>query len=102
MKRHQKSGGSRAPFISVMILVFVGLLTVFIKMEVVRLGYEVLKLGHLYKMASEDKSRLEVHYAKLTRPSRLDKIAAEKLSLGRAQKNQVVMMTAQGELAIRQ
>lgn len=90
------------PFISVMILVVIALISVFIKMEVVRLGYEILKLGHKTKTASEEKSRLEAQYAKLTRPSRLDKIGTEKLALGRAQKNQVIMMATQGEWAVRQ
>lgn len=91
-----------SPFISIVILVLVGLICVFIKMEVVREGYEILRLGHLEKNASEEKSRLEVQYAKLTRPSRLEKIGVEKLALGRAQKNQVIMMALTGELAIRQ
>ena len=91
-----------APFISIIIMVVVGLICVFIKMEVVREGYEILRLGHATRTASEEKSRLEVQYAKLTRPSRLEKIGTEKLSLGRAQKNQVIMMASTGELAVRQ
>lgn len=91
-----------APFISIIIMVVVGLLCVFIKMEVVREGYEILRLGHAEKEATEQKSRLEVQYARLTRPSRLEKIGTEKLALGRAQKNQVIMMASTGEIAIRQ
>ncbi|MBK9294575.1 MAG: histidine kinase [Oligoflexia bacterium] len=90
------------PFISIIILVSVALSTVFVKMEVVRLGYEILSMGRKTKQASEARSRLEVQYAKLTRPSRLDKIGTEKLALTRVQKNQVIMMAAQGELAVRQ
>lgn len=90
------------PFISVVILVVVTLISVFIKMEVVRQGYEILSLGRKTKIASEEKSRLEVQYGKLTRPSRLDKIGTEKLALGRVQKNQVIMMATQGEWAVRQ
>ncbi len=91
-----------APFISVMILVLVGLACVFIKMEVVREGYDILRLGHIHKIATSEKSRLELKYAKLTRPSRLDKIGTTKLALSRAQKNQVVMMAGTGEFAVRQ
>jgi hypothetical protein len=90
------------PFISVVILVVIALVTVFIKMEVVRSGYEVLSLGHKTKILSEDSFRLESQYAKLTRPSRIDKIGTERLALGRIQKNQVIMMAADGEWSVRQ
>jgi hypothetical protein len=101
-KTAKENSRTWAPFISILILIIIGLATIFIKMEVVSMGYEVLRLGHAYKEASEKKSRFEVQYAKLIRPSRLDKIAGERLSLSRAQKNQVVMMNSQGDLALRQ
>ena len=90
------------PFVSVFAVVVVMLASVFIKMEVVREGYELVRLGHFEKRASEEKALLQMSYAKLTRPERLDHIATSKLSMYRALKSQVVLMAAQGGIAIRQ
>jgi hypothetical protein len=90
------------PFLSVLIMIFVGIACVFIKMEVVREGYETLRVGKALKIELDNQSRLEAQFAKLTRPSRLDKIGTQKLALAKLQKNQVVMMAGQGEVAVRQ
>jgi hypothetical protein len=91
-----------APFVSIFLLVVIGLFTVFVKMEAVRAGYEVVKLGHMQKLAGNDKASLQLVYAKLTRPERLDQIGTHRLALARAQKNQVVLMAANGQFAVRQ
>jgi hypothetical protein len=91
-----------APFISIFILVVIGLSYVFVKMEAVRAGYDLLRLGRLTKIAAGDKAEYELIYARLTRPERLDQIGTHKLSLVRAQRNQVVLMAAQGTFAVRQ
>jgi hypothetical protein len=91
-----------APFISVFILVSIGLATVFIKMETLRMGYEVVRFGRLYKLASNDRESLGVSYAKLIRPERLDQIGKNRLALAKAQKNQVVLMATNGNFAVRQ
>jgi hypothetical protein len=90
-----------APFISILFLVVVGLMYVFVKMEAVREGYEVLKLGRLQKLANDEKVTMELAYTKLTRPERLDQIGTQKLALMRAQKNQVILMAATGSFAVR-
>ena len=75
---------------------------VFVKMETVRFSYEVVKLGRLQKMASDENASLELAYAKLTRPERLDHIGTQRLALVRAQRNQVIVMASiSGNNAIR-
>jgi hypothetical protein len=51
---------------------------------------------------SGNKAEYDLIYARLTRPERLDHIGTQKLALVRAQKNQVVLMAAQGGFAVRQ
>src|SRR5688572_9839315 len=90
-----------SPFLSVIIIIFTLLLSVIVKMEVVREGYEILKLGHQEKVQKDLSVRLQADYTKLLRPERLDKIATQRLSLSRVQKSQVVLM-ASGNWAVRQ
>jgi hypothetical protein len=91
-----------APFISLLLLVGVGLSYVFVKMEVVRGGYELVRLGRLEKIESGNKAQYDLIYARLTRPERLDHIGTQRLALNKAQKNQVVLMAAQGIYAVHQ
>jgi hypothetical protein len=72
-----------------------------VKMETVRAGYALVKLGHEQKVAAGHKSEYDLIYARLTRPERLDHIGTQRLALSPAQKNQVVLMAAQGPFAIR-
>jgi hypothetical protein len=90
-----------APFISLFLLVAISLSYVFVKMETVRAGYTLVKLGHDQKVAGGHKSEYDLIYARLTRPERLDLIGTKRLALARAQKNQVVLMAAQGPFAAR-
>jgi hypothetical protein len=83
-----------APFFSIFILVIVALGYVFFKMESVRVGYEVVRLGHLQRVAANEKASSELLYAKLIRPERLDVIGTQRLALARAQKGQVVVMAS--------
>jgi hypothetical protein len=92
MSQNQKK--RLAPFISVLILVSIAVTSVFFKMEVVRQGYELLSLGHGQKISARQRSTLDLQYANLMRPQRLDSIATQHLSLARAHKNQVVVMAS--------
>jgi len=91
-----------APFFSLFLLVVIGVTYVFVKMEAVTEGYTLVRLGHLHKVASEERAEFDLIYARLTRPERLDHIGTQRLALTRAHKNQVVLMAAQGGFAIRQ
>ncbi|MDZ4678034.1 MAG: hypothetical protein SGI74_11075 [Oligoflexia bacterium] len=99
MSNQQKN--SIAPFISIVFLVVIGLMYVFVKMEAVREGYEVLRLGRIQKLVNDEKVTMELAYTKLIRPERLDQIGTQRLALMRAQKNQVILMAATGSFAIR-
>ena len=91
-----------APFLSLFSLIAVAFAVVFLKMQTIELSYEMVKLRHLHKTAQDDKARLEMRYARLTRPERIDRLATKNLSLARAQKKQVVLMAAAGNIAVRQ
>src|SRR5690348_14177751 len=93
---------SMAPFLSIFILFTVTVTCLFLKMEVVRQGYELVSIGHAQRTAAHENSGLELHYAKLTRPQRLDYIATQRLALNRAQKNQIVLMASEGSGPVRQ
>jgi hypothetical protein len=99
MSRTQKK--KLAPFISLFLLVGISLSYVFVKMETVRAGYSLVRLGREQKIAAGHRSEYDLIYARLTRPERLDLIGTKRLSLARAQKNQVVLMAAQGSFAAR-
>lgn len=90
-----------APFISVIILVLLTLGSVILKMENVRMNYEVLKLRHMTKIAKDDQAHLQLTYGKLIRPDRLNKIGIQRLALAKAQKDQVVLMASSGRMALR-
>lgn len=98
----QESKDRLAPFISILVCVVVGLLFVFVKMETVKVSYDLVRLKHFEKVALDEKSHLDLVYAKLIRPERLDFIATQRLELARAQKDQVIMMAATGNIAVRQ
>src|SRR4051812_46078948 len=91
-----------APFVSIFLLVVVGLIYVFFKMETVRASYDVVRMGHLQKVAANERATRELIYAKLTRPERLDQIGTARLALVRAQKNQVVVMASTADFTVNQ
>ena|ERR1017187_808453 len=91
-----------APFISVFILVAALLGYVFMKMETVRQGYELVRLGHYQKTESQRKASLQLTYMRLTRPERLNSIGTTRLALTQARKNQVIIMAATGLYIVRQ
>ena len=82
-----------SPVVSVCTIVLVLLGLVFVKMEVVRMGYEVLRNGKLVAKERDVQRRLATQYSHLMRPERLDQIGTERLQLGRAEKTQVVLMS---------
>jgi len=92
---------SFSPFLSTFFVIMALLVSVFFKMEVVREGYELVRLSRMEKQEIDKGRRLQTEYSKLLRPERLDRIATQKLALTRAQKAQVVLM-ASDEWTVRQ
>lgn len=68
------------------------LFVVFVKMESRRLGYSVLKKNRIEKSIKDDRRMLDLQFAKLTRPGRIEKVATSKLDLKRAGKGQIVQL----------
>ncbi len=81
------------PVLSVFIIIFTLLFIVFLKMEIRRLGYSVLKDSREYRRL-QDSYRLKViEYAKATSPERLRKMAVSKFTLSEAEVGQIIHMS---------
>ena len=81
------------PVVSVLVVVFSLLLIVFVKMEVRRLGYSVLRESREYRRL-QDQYRLKVlEYARATSPEQLRKMAVSKFNLKEAQVGQIIHMS---------
>lgn len=63
---------------------------VFCKMEIRRLGYVVWKLSREEKVAQDTKRLQMLHYAKLTRPERIEDFAVKYFDLKKASSDQVI------------
>jgi cell division protein FtsL len=80
------------PFLSLFFIVSALLSVVFVKMESRRLGYSVLKQTRVEKALKDDRRILDIEFAKLTRPGRIEKVATSKLDLRRAGRGQIVQL----------
>ena len=89
------------PFLSVLVIISSLFSVVFIKMEVRRVGYSVLKESRSYKKLNDEKRKLVIQLARVTRPARLRKIAVSQLTLDDAKIGQVIQM-AGTKIALRQ
>lgn len=80
------------PFLSVTILIATLFTVAFMKMEVRRLGYVVLKETRQFKTL-KDQSRLKsMEYARLTRPEQIRKYAMSRLTLNEARNGQIIQL----------
>lgn len=61
-------------------------------MEARRLGYAVLKKTRVERSLKDDGKMLDLQFAKLTRPGRIERVATSKLDLKRAGKGQIVQL----------
>ncbi|HMN69611.1 MAG TPA: histidine kinase [Bdellovibrionales bacterium] len=89
------------PFFSVLILVGTLFTLVFLKMEVRRMGYQVLKSTQQYKAARDQYRMMSMEYARLTRPELVRKYAVSRLTLNDARVGQIIQLAGQ-ELAMPQ
>lgn len=105
-RRERKS--SRTPrivFASLLmtaIIVAIGLLTVWSRLESVRLGYQITEQAKLNHNLIQENRRLRIEAAELKRPIRVLSLVRERLGLHLPQKGQVIEITeTQGnELAL--
>lgn len=89
------------PFIAVFIIIFAMLLMVFIKMEVRRMGYIVLKDSREYKILQDRYRLLNINYMKLVRPESVRRMALKGSPLNEAKQGQIIHMTGE-QIAVRQ
>lgn len=83
------------PFFSVLIIISTLFAVVFMKMEVRRQGYTVLKQTREYKILRDRYRNLVTQYAKITTPERVRKFAQTRLTLNDAKNGQIIQLTGQ-------
>lgn len=80
------------PFLSLVILVFTLFVVAFLKMEVRRLGYQVLKETKQFKTLKDQQRLKSMELAKMTRPEQIRKYAMSRLTLGEARNGQIIQL----------
>jgi cell division protein FtsL len=81
------------PVISVALIILTLFSVVFLQMEERRLGYSLLKLTRHYRQIVENRKNKEIQLAKATRPQWVEKIAASKFTLKKAEANQIILLS---------
>jgi cell division protein FtsL len=89
------------PFLSVLFLVVTLFSLVFMKMEVRRMGYSVLKASQDYHKLKDHYRMMSMEYARLTRPEHIRKYAMSHLTLNDARNGQIIQLTGE-QIAIPQ
>jgi hypothetical protein len=83
------------PFISVLLLVSTLFGLVLLKMEVRRMGYQVLKSTHEYRKLKDHQRMISMEYARLTRPETIRRYAVSHLTLNDARNGQIIQLAGQ-------
>jgi len=73
-------------------LVFLSLLFVWSRIEVVKLGYEISYANKVYQNFNKENQRLKVEVASLKSPSRIEEIAKNKLGLIHPTNEQIIII----------
>ena len=83
------------PFLSLVILVITLFTVAFLKMEVRRLGYTVLKETKQTKILKDQQRLKAMEYARRTRPDHIRNYAMSRLTLGEARNGQIIQLVGQ-------
>lgn len=83
------------PFLSVLILVSTLFGLVLLKMEVRRMGYQVLKSTQEYRKLRDHGRMMSMEYARLMRPETVRRYALSHLTLNDARNGQIIQLTGQ-------
>lgn len=83
------------PFFSVLLLVTTLFSLVFLKMEVRRKGYSVLKATREYKALQDQHRLMSMEYARLTGPELVRRYAVNRLTLNDARVGQIIQLSGQ-------
>lgn len=81
------------PFLSLVIIVATLFSFVFVKIELRRSGYAVLKETRQFKMLKDQNRSLTIELAQRTTPERVQHMAQNQLTLGRAKLGQIIQLT---------
>ena len=84
------------PFISVLLLLLTLFFLVFFKMEVRRMGYEVLKQDRLYKSMQDQLRFKSIRFAEAIRPDRVKRIATRNSDMQTAKSGQIIYLSERG------
>ncbi len=80
------------PVISVALIILTLFSVVFFQMEERRLGYSLLKLTREYRQVQEVKRNKEIQLAKVTGPQWVEKVAASRFTLKKAEASQIILL----------
>ncbi len=94
MSRHQM--GELKPFLSVLIIIMTLFSLVFLKMEVRRVGYSVLRDTRQYKVLRDEHRYQVMKYAQATQPDRVRSMAISQLTLNEARRGQIIQLSNPG------
>lgn len=81
------------PVISVALIILTLFGVVFLQMEERRLGYSLLKLTREYRKVLEIKRDKEIQLVKVTRPQWVEKYAASRFTLKKADASQIILLS---------
>lgn len=83
------------PFVSITIIIVTLFLVAFMKMEVRRQGYVVLKEGRILKSLKDQQRLKAMEMARVTRPERIRSYAVSRLTMGEAQSGQIIQLVGE-------
>lgn len=83
------------PFVSLVLLIFTLFTVAFLKMEVRRVGYLVLKETKQHKQLKDDHRLKVMELARLTRPDHVRRFAMSKLTMGEARNGQIIQLVGE-------
>lgn len=89
------------PFVSIVIIIFFLFIIVFVKMEVRRSQYSILRQSRQYQVFLDRYHKNLMSYLKMTQGSKIDQLARSRLTLDRAKKGQVILLVG-GKIAVPQ
>lgn len=78
------------PFISLAIVIVTLFVVAFLQMEERRMGYQIFQLSKINRNLEQDRRIKEIELAKLSRPSHIMSVAKSKLTLKKAEANQII------------
>lgn len=83
------------PFLSLVVIVMTLFTVAFLKMEVRRLGYTVLKESKQHKVLKDQQRLKSMDLARLTRPDHIRSYAMSRLTLMEARNGQIIQLVGQ-------